>query len=222
MPKGLAASRRNDWDEEMRRLQRLEIADRPQSHNASAGRQQLCDLSQASNDNIKTPRSVGSLPSRAQSAVPSLLCNDMEGGEIVGAAKQIMKGTDVITAVSHEVSASEVRKGQENHLDRLALRAERYRPASPSHREISSMERSNTEEPSGSCDFSRQDLGSPSSNPEAVGAWWERKDREPEVEESAGRRLLPWERDTARFERSATHVADASSSGARIGEEKVC
>jgi len=221
--KGLAASRRNDWDEEMRRLQLLEVADRPQSRNASdGGRQQMCDLSLTSNDNIKTPRSVGSLPSRAESAVPSLLCGNMESGEIVGAAKQIMKDTDVITAVSHEVSASEVRKGQENHRDRLALRAERYRPASPSRREISSMDRSNAAQPSGTCDTARQDVGIPPSNPEAVGAWWERKDREPKVEESAGRRLLPWERDAARFERGAIHVVDASSSAARIGEEKVC
>ena len=182
----------------------------------------MCDLSLTSNDNIKTPRSVGSLPSRAESAVPSLLCGNMESGEIVGAAKQIMKDTDVITAVSHEVSASEVRKGQANHHDRLALRAERYRPASPSRRETSSMGRSNAAQPSGGCDITRPDLGIVASNPEAVSAWWVLKDREAKVDESAGRRLLPWERGAARFERGAMQVADASSSGARIGEEKVC
>ena len=206
---GLIATRRNDWDDEMRRLQRLEVSGRPQSHIAANGhRQEMGGLSLNSNFNIKTPRSVGSLPSRAPSEVPSLLCSNMEGGENLGEAKQIV------------ATASEVRKGQENHREILALRAERHRHASP-HRMNPGMDTTKADPPQINSD-SIADLKNSHSNPEVAPAWWEVKDREIEQKGgAAGKRLLPWERDAACSERVSIRVADASRSGAPKGQEKV-
>jgi hypothetical protein len=147
---GLIATRRNDWDDEMRRL---EVSGRPQSHIAANGhRQEMGGLFLNSNFNIKTPRSVGSLPSRAPSEVPSLLYSNMEGGENLGEAKQIV------------ATASEVRKGQENHREILALRAERHPHASP-HRMNPGMDTTKADPPQINSD-SIADLKNSHSNPE--------------------------------------------------------
>jgi hypothetical protein len=206
---GLIATRRNDWDDEMRRLQRLEGSGRAQSHIAANGhRQEMGGLSPNSNFNIKTPRSVGSLPSRAPSEVPSLLYSNMEGGENLGEAKQIV------------ATASEVRKGQEHHREVLALRAERYRHASP-HRKNPGMDTTKADPPQSNSD-SIADLKNFHSNPEVAPAWWEVKDREIEQKGgAAGKRLLPWERDAACSERVSIRVADASRPGAPKRQEKV-
>lgn len=205
---GIIATRRNDWDEEMRRLQRLEVSGRPQSHIAAHGhRQEMGGLSPNSNCNIKTPRSVGSLPSRAPSEVPSLLCNNMEGEENLGEVKQIV------------AIASEVRKRQEDHREILALRAERHRHASP-HRKNPGMDTTKADPPQSNSD-SIAELKNPPSNPEVAPAWWEVKDREIEQEGATGKRLLPWERDAACSESVSIPVADASRPGAPKGQEKV-
>jgi len=205
---GLIATRRNDWDAEIRRLQRLEVSGRPQSHIAANGhRQEMGGMSPNSNGSIKTPRSVGSLPSRAPSEVPSVLCNNMEGRKKLGEAKQIV------------ATASEVRKGQEDHRETLALRAERYRHASP-HRKNPDMDTTKADPPPSNSD-TIADLKNSHSSPEVAPAWWEVKDREMEQKGTAGNRLLPWERDAACSERVSICVKDASRPGSPKGQEKV-
>jgi len=175
-----------------------------------------------SNGHVHTPRSVGSLPSCVPSTARSLLSD-------VGA------GFSHLAAAGHVVTVTE---GSQRHLDhdsRLALRAERYRPASPIRRGDSvvqktchrqgSYTRASAHVAAHLEECCEQEVAQHSQDIAAVEpAWWELKEPEQSREQSTesgvasawGRRLLPWEREVRREVR----VCDEQVSLAIIEQEK--
>ena len=86
-----------------------------------------------SNGNIKTPRSVGSLPSLEPSLTLSLL--DQQGTLATPVRYSVEVGLNAgrrnaqVTGISNAKAIPEPRRTYEKKDERLALRAERYHPA---------------------------------------------------------------------------------------------